>query len=240
MSSAKVTLQVLLPPPRLRSPAGPPASPPAGSCPCVRLSVRPSGCPRGPGKLGCHLAAAAAPAYKYIYIYFPPWICQIIVAESVRAAKFFTLHKPKLPLTASVITTSVGLCTVSIGPWLVCNYFQICTISAKLLTWAPATLPNKKELPTCPFFQGGFFFICIWWMHILAQKILSSIILNIPSAITHVKPSAMQMKFFVCYFMVVKVWPAPRDLPLLISRPTLCSWPSPIHNGLIEIFSVHS
>jgi hypothetical protein len=33
-------------------------------------------------------------------------------------------------------------------------------------------------------------------MHILAQKILSSIILNIPSAITHAKPSAMQLNFF--------------------------------------------
>ncbi len=48
-------------------------------------------------------------------------------------------------------------------------------------------------------------------MHILAQKILSSI----EQTFSHntCKPAAaMQMKFFVCYFMVVKVWPAPKGL----------------------------
>ncbi len=103
--------------PRAALPRQPAIQPASGVLP-VRPSVRPS--VRPPARswqawLPFACCCCCCPSL-HIYIFFPPWICQIIVAEFSQGCQFFTLHLPKLSLTASVITTSVCLCTVSIGP----------------------------------------------------------------------------------------------------------------------------
>ncbi len=78
--------------------APPPSSPPAGSCPCVRLSVRPSirpsVRPRGPGRLGCHLAAAA-PAY--IIFFSLPGSAKLLLQSQSGLPNFYSSLTKTLP-----------------------------------------------------------------------------------------------------------------------------------------------
>ncbi len=71
----------------------------------ARASVRPSVCP--PARYWQAWLAIWLLLPQATFFFFPPLICQIIVAESVRAAKFSLVktYQNSLSLTASVITT---------------------------------------------------------------------------------------------------------------------------------------